>query len=203
MLGRLRSEAAWHAATVTRVIRATAPWAFLVPALGAAIIWLLNTQPAISPYLEKDSAEFASVVVLGVTLIFAGYVALARRDAYHTWLALFAFALFMRELHLPGTNTGFYIAIVLLLWWASHARPRLEPFISDRAVVTLLMTILWTYVVTKLLDRHYLDAVLPAGITNDLFEENLELLGHLLFLLLVALSAMGGEPALADGRIRN
>lgn len=38
------------------------------------------------------------------------------------------------------------------------------------------------------MERGYLDRILPAGTTRDLFEENLEILGHLIFALLVVLS---------------
>jgi hypothetical protein len=104
------------------------------------------------------------------------------------WLAVFVLCLFLRELHFRGTNTGFYIALVALIWWASHARDRLEPFISNKTIVTLLMSVLWTYAVSKTFDRHLWDAAMTGGLSRDLFEENLEILGHLLFVLLVMVS---------------
>ena len=200
MLERLRSEAAWHTATAARLLRAAPPWVLLVPAAGALLIWLLDTQPAIAPYLVKESAERASPIVLGAALAAAAGLAAVRQHVYFVWQALFALALFLRELHFQGTNTAFYIAVVALLWWASHARGRMEPFISDRRIVTPMMAVLWTYLITKTLDRHYWDGLLPAGITNDLFEENLELLGHGLFLVLVVVSAYAGAAALSASR---
>jgi hypothetical protein len=40
------------------------------------------------------------------------------------------------------------------------------------------------------------DRILPAGTTNDLFEENLEIVGHVLFLVLTVVSACidGASP---------
>ncbi len=188
MLERLRSELAWHWATGLQVLRLTSPWVLFAPAIAAFVIYLLNRNAAIAPFLTKEAAEISSPIVLAVPLALSAWMAATRPPVYYKWLTLMALALFLRELHLPGTNTGFYIAFPLLLIWASHARERLEPFISSRKIVTLLMTIIWIYLVSKTFDRHAWNSVLPAGTTSDLFEENLELIGHLLFLVLVIVS---------------
>ena len=180
---------AWHMETARRLLSLTPPWVLLVPAVGALVFYGLDRFPAVSPYLDKDSAEIFSPIVLGVGVVLAGWLAATRRHLYDKWQLLFALSLFMRELHFQGTNTGFYIALVVLLGWASHARDRLEPFISDRRIVATMMAMLWTYAVTKVLDRGYIDDMLPAGrLSRDLFEENLELLGHVMFVTLVVVS---------------
>jgi hypothetical protein len=188
MLERLSTEAAWHAETATRLLRTTPPWVLLVPVIGALVIYLLNTNAAIAPYLTKEEAEFISPLILAVPLALAICLTVLRPHVYYKWQALFALALFLRELHFQGTNTGFYIAIVLLLGWASFARDFLEPYFSDRRIVSLLVTIIWVYLVSKTFDRHLWDRLLPAGTTSNLFEENLEILGHTLFLVLVVVS---------------
>lgn len=196
MLERLRREVEWHCATAARILRLTPFWVLVVPAVAAAAIYILNTSPAIAPYLTKDAAEFTSPIILAVALTLATVLAATRPHVYFKWQALFALALFLRELHFTGTNSGFYIAIVLLLGWASYARERLEPYFSSRAIVTVLTTIIWVYLVSKTLDRHMWDRILPAGTTNDLFEENLEIVGHVLFLVLTVVSACidGASP---------
>lgn len=188
MLKRLSEEAGWHWTTATRVLQLTPPWVVAVPAVAVLVIYLLNTNAAIAPYLTKEAAEIASPIILAVPLALATCFALARSHVYSKWQALFALALFLRELHFAGTNTGFYIAIVLLLGWASFARERLEPFFSNRKIATLLTTIIWVYLVSKTFDRHVWDHVLPAGTTSNLFEENLEIVGHTLFLVLTVVS---------------
>lgn len=192
---------AWHLETASRLLRMTPFWVWLVPAVGAVVFYALDQIPAISPYLEKDVAEIFSPIVLGVGVVLAGWLAGTRRHAYDIWQLVFALSLFMRELHFQGTNTGFYIALVVLLVWASHARDRLEPFISDRRIVVAMMAMLWTYAITKVLDRGYIDDWLPAGRqSRDLFEENLELIGHVIFVTLVIVSyrvlkSAAAEPA--------
>lgn len=197
MLERLKAGLAWHWATGLQVLRLTPLWVWITPAVAAGIIYLLNRNAAIAPFLTKEAAEISSPVVLAVALALAVWRAITSPHVYYKWLALFALALLLRELHFQGTNTGFYIAVPLLLGWASLARERLEPFISSRKVVGLLVTILWIYLVSKSFDRHAWNAVLPAGTTSNLFEENLELAGHLLFLALVVVSigVEGGVPA--------
>lgn len=180
---------AWHLETAKRLLGATPFWVWLVPALGAVVFYALDQVPAVSPYLEKDSAEIFSPIVLGVGVLLGGWLAVTRRHVYDMWQLAFGLSLFMRELHFQGTNTGFYIALVVLLAWASHARDRLEPFISDRRIVAAMMAMLWTYAITKVLDRGYIDDWLPGGRpSRDLFEENLELMGHVIFVTLVIVS---------------
>lgn len=190
MTERLTAAAAWHATTGTRILRLTPPWVLLVPAAGALAIYFLNAVPGLAPYLDKESAEIVSPIILVVGVVIGVWLAATRPHPYYKWLALFALCLFLRELHFRGTNTGFYIALVLLIGWASHARDRLEPFISNRTVVTLLMSVLWTYFISKTFDRHLWDGLMTGSLTRDLFEENLEILGHVLFVGLVVVSLL-------------
>lgn len=197
MASWIRDQVRWHAATAAHVLRTAPLWVWLVPILGGAVIWLMNLSPAIRPYLSKDAAEISSPAVLAVGVVIAAGLATTRRHVYDRWQTLLGLALFLRELHFRTTNTGFYIAIVVLLGWASFARERLEPFISNRRVVAVIVAMLWTYAVSKTFDDHWWDAVLrPTGLDHDLFEENLELLGHLLFVVLTVVSAF--VPALGS-----
>lgn len=184
----------WHWDTAVRVLRATPAWVLLVPVAGMLVIYLLNTSPDIAPYLDKEHAEFISPIILAFGVIIAAALAATRLEPYFYWLVIFAFCLLLRELHFRGTNAGFYIAIVLLIWWASHARDQLEPFISDRKIATLLMAALWTYLISKTFDRHWWDAQMTARVSRDLFEENLEILGHVLFVVLVIVSTFVEGP---------
>ncbi|WP_334148731.1 hypothetical protein [Hyphomicrobium sp.] len=188
MREQVSAAVSWHWTTAVRLLRMTPPWVLAVPLLGAIVIVALNTLPWLAPYLTKDSAEIISPIILAVGVVVAGWLAATRPAPYYKWLAIFALCLFLRELHFRTTNTGFYIAIVVLLWWASHARDRLEPFFSNRTIVTLLMAVLWTYAVSKTFDRHLWDGLMTGSLSRDLFEENLEILGHLLFVVLVMVS---------------
>lgn len=192
MREQVSAAVSWHWTTAVRLLRMTPPWVLAVPLLGAIVIVALNTLPWVAPYLTKDSAEIISPIILAVGVVVAGWLAATRPAPYYKWLAIFALCLFLRELHFRTTNTGFYIAIVVLLWWASHARDRLEPFFSNRTIVTLLMAVLWTYAVSKTFDRHLWDGLMTGSLSRDLFEENLEILGHLLFVVLVMVSGAIG-----------
>ncbi|HEX2840321.1 hypothetical protein [Hyphomicrobium sp.] len=202
MRDALSAALSWHTTTAAIILRLTPYWVLLVPALGIVIIYFLNTMPGASPYLTKDSAEFLSPIVLAVGVAIAAWLAVTRPEIYYKWLAVFAVCLLLRELHFRGTNTGFYIAFVLLIGWASYARDRFEPFISNRTIVTLLMSLIWTYLVSKSFDQHFWDAHMTGSLSRDLFEENLEILGHVLFVALVVVSAFVEGPAAALQRER-
>jgi hypothetical protein len=75
---------------------------------------------------------------------------------------------------------------VLMMWWASANRERLNPYFSSRYIVSLVVLLIWVYLISKSFDRHMWDNLLPKNLASDLFEENLEISGHLLFLLLTA-----------------
>lgn len=192
----LGSQVAWHAATVAHLLRTASLWAMLVPAAGALLIAALNLRPEIAPYLTKESAEIASPIILGLGSLLALWIAASRPHPYYKWQALFVIACFLRELHFQGTNSGFYIALVVLLWWLSHARERLAAFLNDRRIVTLLVAVLWTYFISKTFDRHLWDNAMSGRLTRDLFEENLEILGHLLLVgLVMASMSVNGRAA--------
>lgn len=192
MLRKLQDQLAWHLETAIRILRLTPLWVLLVPAAGALAIYELNRCSTIAPCLTKDNAEFISPIILAVGVVIGAWLAATRPHVYYKWQALFALALFLRELHFRGTNSGFYIALILLIWFASEFRDRMEPFISDRTVVTLLMAVLWTYFISKTFDRHYWDPVLTGRVEEDLFEENLEVEGHLIWVALVIVSIFRG-----------
>ncbi|MCC7252635.1 hypothetical protein [Hyphomicrobium sp.] len=197
MREQLGVTAAWHVTTATRVLRLTPPWVPFVPAAAVLVILWLSTIPSVAPYLDKERAELISPVILAIGVVVGAWLAAVRPQIYFKWLAVFLLCLFLRELHFQGTNTAFYIALVILIWWASRARERLEPFISNRTIVALLMTALWTYFVSKTFDRHLWDGLMTGTLTRDLFEENLEVMGHVLFVALVIVSAFvdGTFPA--------
>jgi hypothetical protein len=195
MWGWLRATLSWHWSTAAQLLRLTPIWVIAIPAVGALVIALLNTSPDIAPYLTKDSAEIISPVILAVGIAIAAWLAATHSEVYFKWLTVFAVCLFLRELHFRGTNTGFYIAIVLLLGWASYARDRLEPFFSNKTIVTLLMAVLWTYLISKTFDRHMWDRAMVGNLSPDLFEENLEILAHLLFVTLTMASAVVATAA--------
>lgn len=201
MAQRIRAHLGWHLETAARLLRATSFWVPLIPAAGFLAVYELDQIPSVSPFLTKAWAETFSPLVLAVGVALAGWLVVRRGRTYDKWLLAFALALFLRELHFAGTNTAFYIALVVLIAWASYARERLEPFIYDRRIVAITMAMFCTYAVTKVLDRGYVNQLLPAGASRHLFEENLELLGHLLFVTLVIVSRHVPERATAPAAV--
>lgn len=201
MAQRIQTHLRWHLETAARLLRATPLWVPLIPVAGFLAVYELDRIPVVSPFLTKPWAETFSPLVLAVGVVLAGWLVVRRGLTYDKWLLAFALALFLRELHFAGTNTAFYVALVVLLVWASYAREQLEPFIYDRRIVAIMMAMFCTYAVTKVLDRGYVNEFLPAGASRHLFEENLELLGHLVFVTLVLVSRYVPERATAAAEV--
>ena len=177
----------WHKQTLVEVFSLTPVWLYLVPVLFIVVLLGLD-QTAMSVYLTKEYAETAAPVILFTALALSLWAIKNNPHPYFKWQALFALILFFREWHFYGTDNGFYIGFLLLMWWASRYREKLMPYFHSKAVVSLLVLMIWTYLISKTFDRHYWDSLLPSPNTSHLFEENLELIGHLLFFYLVIMS---------------
>lgn len=184
----MKQSIKWHLESINQVLINTPIWIYFAPLLFMLILVGLD-QTALSAYLDKDTAETTAPIILCASLVFTLWQVKKNAHVYFKWLAFFAFILFVRELHFYGTNNGFYIGFLLMIWWASRYRERLMPFFQNKMIVSFVVLIVWTYLISKSFDRHYWDNILPAGIESDLFEENLELVGHLLFFNLVIFSS--------------
>jgi hypothetical protein len=68
------------------------------------------------------------------------------------------------------------------IWWHLGTKSGLN---QDRRIVTLMMSVLWTYLVSQMFDSFTWNEIMPKAMAN-VFEENLEAFGHLLLLAQVA-----------------
>ncbi len=187
-LTSIKTSLHWHTETVRQLYAIMPLWILLVPALFIFILPGLDQTP-LSTWMNKESAEIAAPSILAVALLLALWQIKSNAHVYFKWQGFFALILFFRELHFYGTNNGFYIGFILMIWWASKYRERLMPYFSNRTIVSMIVLIIWTYLISKSFDRHYWDDLIPTHVESDLFEENLELIGHLLFTGLVIISA--------------
>ena len=183
----MKSFFQWHLETARQAYAVLPAWLLLLPFLLMPLLYALD-QTWLSAYLTKDYSEVTALVVLSAALPLAIWPLFNNPQTYYKWQFLLGLALFFREWHFYGTNNGFYLAFVLLVWWASRYRDRLQPFFRQRWMVGLFATAVWSYLISKTFDRHYWDDLMPAGVASDLIEENLEVFGHLLFLGLVITS---------------
>jgi len=181
-----------HIESAKLAVLGTPYWVWPMPLLLCAAI-LLILQTPIGWFTEKPVQEIVAPVVLGITAVLALFVYYRVREFFTLLLACFALALFLRELHFLGTNNGFYVAVILLAWLASSRRDAIHQFLRRRSIGALLSCSLWTYFVTKLIDRHYL-SFLPEYVDwHDSVEESLETLGHLMVFALVVVALRVGN----------
>ena len=140
----------------------------------------------------KPVQEIAAPVVIGLAAGLSIAVHYRLRQLFSLMLACFSVALFFRELHFPGTTFGIYSSVLVLGVWATVKWERIRDFAANREIAGLLACAIWTYFLTKLLDRHYL-SFLPGyyGWHNNV-EETLETFGHLMvFAAVVATLQLG------------
>ena len=183
----IKTSLHWHTDTARQLYAVLPLWVLLTPLLFMLLLYGLDQTP-LSEWMKKDSAEIAAPAILGITLLISLWQMKSNSHVYFKWQSFFGLILFFRELHFYGTNNGFYIGFILMIWWASKHRERLLPYFNNRIIVSIIVLIIWTYLISKSFDRHYWDNLLPANVESDLFEENLELIGHLLFTSLVIIS---------------
>jgi len=177
----INTQLQWHWQTVITVLKTVPFWVYLLPGLAMPVLYMMD-QTAISPYLTKHYAEIFSPLVLAVALLLSVIALVKNQQMFYRWVGFFALILFLRELHFVGTNNGFYIGFLILMWWASKYRETLQNDLFSKKILSLTVLLIWVYLITKTFDRHLWDSYMPANTNPDLFEENLELLGHLLFL---------------------
>lgn len=145
---------------------------------------------------SKPTQEIAAPVVIGLTAALAVATRYWVRQPI-TWpLLALALSLFARELHFVGTNTGFYVAFVVIVIWPFAWRDRLMPFLKNDTIRGLLSAMLLCYLMSKVIDRSYL-AFLPDFSTwHHHAEETLETLSHgLMFWLTVNVLRIGVKTA--------
>lgn len=187
LIQRIRNSSDWHLETAGSIWQLLPKWVLLLPLIWIALIVGLNQTP-LTWVLEKSVAELVSPSILAIAFLLSLVALGFLRPSYYRWLALFALALFLRELHFYGTDNGFYIAFILLIWWASRYRDRLTPFIQDPRIIGLLVAMILTYGIAKTFDRNYWEWLIHDPLLIDKIEENLEVMGHLNFLVLVLFS---------------
>ena len=149
----------------------------------------------LSPWNElasKPTQEIVAPVIIGMTAIVSLFVHRWVGETFTLILACFAWALFIRELHIPLSNNGFYIAIFAIAWWVSNQRFELAQWFSYKWIRIFLGGAFWTYLITKVFDRHYVSFLPAYNSWNNHVEETLEACGHgMVFALVIATLRIG------------
>ena len=103
-------DSAWAA------LHATPKIVFAIPFALAAMILVLRLTP-LGWLLEKPVQEFIAPTVLAMATLFATIVHRWERQKITLMLAIYVWALFLRELHFGFMNGGILFALAGLLWW--------------------------------------------------------------------------------------
>jgi len=162
-------------------------WVWPMPFLLCIVILLIRQTP-IGWMTEKPVQEIIAPTVICLTAVLVLFVHRWTRELFTLMLAVLVWALFMRELHFYGTGRGLYATVIVLAFLASAKRDKLGEFLGQRSIGALLGLSLWTYIVSKMFDRHYFSFLPAYHDWNNNVEETLETCGHLFVLSLVVMT---------------
>jgi hypothetical protein len=181
-------DALWrHAHSARFLFGKCSPWILLAPLISAIATWLSLSTPW-HAWFEKPAQEVFGPAILAMAVILSLRLYKQHPQTFSKWLVWLTGALFCRELHFAGTNNGIYVALVVLLWFASRNLAAMRPWLDSRTIVSLFAAALWTYLVAKTLDRGYWKSLPDSALWRDHLEETLESAGHLLILVMVVCS---------------
>lgn len=132
---------------------------------------------------SKDFAETSALVVLGAAFVICVARWIRVQHAFLAWLSAWIGAFLLREIHLDGTSTFIYLAMLglLLIGWWQYAR--LADYLGGRITLTLLAGVFFTYFVSVGCDKKFWTFLADDFLLQHA-EEFLELPGHLQLLLL-------------------
>lgn len=162
-------------------------WVWPMPFLLCVVILLIRQSP-IGWITEKPVQEIIAPTVICLTAMLVLFVHRWASELFTLMLAVLVWALFMRELHFYGTGRGLYATVIVLAFMASAKRDKLGEFLGQRSIGALLGLSLWTYIVSKMFDRHYFSFLPAYHDWNNNVEETLETCGHLFVLSLVVMT---------------
>ena len=152
-------------------------WVWPMPFLLCIVILLIR-QPPIGWMTEKPVQEIIAPTVICLTAVLVLFVHRWTRELFTLMLAVLVWALFMRELHFYGTGRGLYATVIVLAFLASAKRDKLGDFLGQRSIGALLGLSLWTYIVSKMFDRHYFSFLPAYHDWNNNVEETLDTCGQ-------------------------
>lgn len=177
-----------HVAHVQEVASKFSFWVLLLPA--ALCAWIgTQSQSPLWEYTLKPYQETYAPVVLMAAVGLAATLWLVRRGFFYRWLTILSVCLLCREFHFWGTSTGIYIAIPLVMWYASANFQLMKPYVNHRLLVSLFVGAFITYFFTITVDRAVWKFLPHHSDWRNNVEETLETLGHLMIVAVIIISA--------------
>ncbi|MEP1208513.1 MAG: hypothetical protein ABJM29_11000 [Rhizobiaceae bacterium] len=165
-------------------LRATPLLVYVLPFLAAAVI-LLVRPTSVGWVTEKPVQELIAPTILAMAAGSVLFVYYWTRAKFALMLALFVWALFLRELHFEFMNGGILFALAGLMWWLSNVREELVGWLKVYWIRLWLAGSFFTYFISDMMDRHLFSFLPHYASWHDNVEESLESIGHLMVFALV------------------
>ena len=98
--------------------------------------------------------EFITPTVLEMAAGSVWFLHYWTREKFTLMLAIFVWALFLRELHFEFMNGGILCSLAGLMWWLSMVRQELAQWLENYWIRLWLAAPFFTYFMADMLDRH-------------------------------------------------
>ena len=173
-------------------------WPLLIPvAIASGVGFVVNTE-RIHPYVFQQQGEYAAIVILSLALV-CSYLRLRKvGDLYFRWLTWLIAVLLLRELDPPGASIAAELALPVLALLAGAGYFRMSGYFANGTVLSLMVFVLFTYVVTEMLDGGAFKFLPREEVWERGTEEVTELVGHVGVVLLALWSREGTSPLLGS-----
>lgn len=171
-------------------------WSAVWPLAGLGLIGLLGAGQLLPLFVGKyawtgkDFQEILGPSLLAAALVVAVYLWFVERHVCRAWLICLPAILLCRELHFPGTGTGVYVGLVVLVISALRNRERLAPVWDCPALCGCWLGAVSWYVLAVSVDSGAWKFLPHARLWGVNLEETMESGGHLFVLIGVLCSVV-------------
>ena len=167
-----------HRASIEAAFAAMRWEALAIPLLLAVIIGLVAAT-SLGWLVSKASQEMIAPTVMVLASGTAWFVHAQARRLSTLLMGVFATAICVRELHLPGLDGAVYLTLLAVIGTVSLRRAELGVELADPWLRLFLIGAFATYVLAFAVDEHWLSFLPGYGFWHDPVEETLETCAHL------------------------
>ena len=159
---------------------------FLVTPFVLVVLLTSLVLNGLFPYNKGDLENLALLVCFGSTAA-CMLKFFAARHLFYLWCFGVALTFFVREIHFPGTSAAVYFCLLLLFFIALRQIEQFRMHLRQPFFLTALATGFATYFLSQSIDQRWWRGFPYEAIVHVPVEESLEVCGHLIVGLTLAL----------------
>ena len=150
---------------------------FLIPILLTVIINLLIQYRLYT--VGKSILETIALIVLAGFLLICLVRFTLDKNIFSMWAGCLLLALFIREIHPPGSSAGIYLVVFALFYVAQSNYHKCSNYFQDKRLINLIAMGFFTYFISITIDQRFWKFIPGEELAHVPLEESLEMVGHL------------------------